>query len=60
MYKMLIEESAGIHIWAIVGLILFMAVFLGSVVYSLCLSKQFSKTMAELPLKDSPELEEGQ
>ena len=58
MYKLLLEDINSIHIWAIAGLILFMLVFIGSVIYSLSLSKQFSRQMSQLPL-DEFETEAG-
>ena len=60
MYKLLLEEVNAIHFWAILGLILFMTVFIGSVIYSLALSKQFSHKMSQLPLDETEESEGGE
>ena len=59
MYKLLLEEANNIHFWAILGLILFMSVFIGSVIYSLMLTKQFSHKMSQMPLDEAEEVEGG-
>ncbi|MCH2174385.1 MAG: hypothetical protein MK193_01515 [Lentisphaeria bacterium] len=58
MYKSLLSNIDGLNVWAIVGLLLFMMVFLGTVIYSICLSQKFTDKMGHLPLEEDEK--EGQ
>lgn len=54
MFKEILNSISGIEIWPIIGLFLFMILFIGIIVWVFRLDKRFIKKMEELPLeKDS-------
>ena len=52
MFKEILNSISGIEIWPIIGLFLFMGLFVGILVWVFRLDKRFIKKMEELPLEE--------
>lgn len=50
---------AQLHLFAEIGLIVFVVVFLGIVIHACCMSRERVEDMAGIPLRDDPTGEDG-
>ena len=53
MIKNVLEDIGGIHVYGIVSICLFFAVFLGVIVWVARMKKSHAETMSALPLDDA-------
>ena len=53
MYKAVLENIAGVEIWPVIAIVIFMAIFIGVSIWAIRLDKQSVKKMAFIPLEET-------
>jgi hypothetical protein len=53
MIENVLSKMGGVGVYGVISICLFFAVFVGVLVWTLCLKKPYLKAMRELPLEDS-------
>jgi len=59
MIEHVLTRIGGVGIYGIISICLFFGVFVGVIVWTLCLKKPYLKAMRELPLEDPSATESG-
>ena len=59
MIENVLSKMGGVGIYGVISICLFFGVFVGVIVWTLCLKKPYLKAMRELPLEDSSTTESG-
>jgi hypothetical protein len=59
MIENVMQRLGGVGVFGIISICLFVAIFVGVLVWTICLKKPYLKSMRELPLDDEPEHEPG-
>ena len=54
MVENVMSRIGGVGLYGVISICLFFAVFVGVLVWTLCLKKPYLEAMRELPLEDSP------
>ena len=55
MIENVLNKMGGVGVYGIISICLFFAVFLGVIVWALCLKKRYVNEMKNLPLEDASE-----
>jgi hypothetical protein len=59
MIEHVVSRIGGVGLYGVISISLFFAVFVGVLVWTLCLKKPYLVAMRQLPLEDSPHAEPG-